>query len=417
MKQKHLIVVGGGAAGIFTAINAARMSPGLRVTVLEKSSKLLSKVKISGGGRCNVTHHCFEIGEMVKNYPRGAQFVKKTFHHFSAKDTMQWFEERGVKLKTEPDGRIFPETDRSDTIIECFLREAHLYKLDIRMNAEVKRVKVHEDGEKLGSRFCISYFDGMDIEADYLCIAAGGYPKSVQYQWLSNLGLRILDPVPSLFTFNMPGNDITTLMGVSVREVIVRIAGTKLIEKGPLLITHWGMSGPAILRLSARGAGELAANQYRFTLLVNWIPSFTEQELRRQWPQWRQQYGANNIFQRNPFLLPSRLWQYLLQQSNINKFQRWSELRSCQQNSLIRYLTASTYEVKGKTTFKEEFVTCGGIDLAEVDPNTMQSKKYPGLFFSGEILNVDGVTGGFNFQHAWTSGWIAAKAIVKMVNE
>ena len=416
MKQKHLVVIGGGAAGFFVAVNAAGMNPALQVTLLEKSSKLLSKVRVSGGGRCNVTHHCFEIAEMIKNYPRGAQFVKKAFHHFFTADTVKWFEERGVALKAEKDGRMFPVTNSSETIIECLLKEANRYGVDIRMNAEVKKINRADERQTADAgqkQFGIYFSDTGFLEADFVCLACGGYPKVSQYNWLQSTALHIEPPVPSLFTFNMPGNAITHLMGVSAERAIAKIAGTKLMAEGPLLITHWGMSGPCILRLSAWGAKELAANQYHFTLLVNWVPEFSEQELRKAWPHWRQQYGANKIYQHHPFALPARLWHYLLQQSNITETQRWSELLTKQQNTLIQLLTAAPFEVKGKTTFKEEFVTCGGIDVSEIDVNTMQSKKHPGLFFAGEIINVDGITGGFNFQHAWTSGWIAAKAIAQ----
>lgn len=416
MKQKQLVVIGGGAAGFFAAVNAAGMNSALKVILLEKSSKLLSKVKISGGGRCNVTHHCFDIAEMIRNYPRGAHFLKKAFHHFFTTDTIRWFEERGVVLKAEDDGRMFPVTDRSETIIACLLKEATRYGVEIRMNAEVKDITVnagqaHQEGSK---RFNIHFSDSGFLDADFICIACGGYPKLSQYRWLQFTSHHMEAPVPSLFTFNMPGNAITGLMGVSVEKVIAKIAGTKLMTEGPLLITHWGMSGPCILRLSAWGAKELAAKAYHFTVLVNWVPAFSEQELRKAWPAWRQQYGANKIYLHHPFALPGRLWRYLLQQSNIGEAQRWSELRWQQQNTLIQLLTAAPFEVRGKTTFKEEFVTCGGIALSEIDVNTMQSKKHPGLFFAGEIMNVDGITGGFNFQHAWTSGWIAAKAVAHM---
>ena len=417
MKQKQLVVIGGGAAGFFAAVNAARMNPALKVTLLEKSHKLLSKVRISGGGRCNVTHHCFEINEMIKNYPRGAHFLKKAFHHFFTTDTIRWFQERGVALKTESDGRMFPVTNQSETIIECLLKEANRYEVDIRMNAEVKEVKMNDEQQLHGTgnkKFNICFSGSGFLDADFICMACGGYPKLSQYNWLQSTAHHIESPVPSLFTFNMPGNTITGLMGISVEKAVAKIAGMKLMAEGPLLITHWGMSGPCILRLSAWGAKELAANQYHFTLLVNWVPEFSEQELRKSWPDWRQQYGANKIYLHHPFALPARLWHYLLQQSDIAETQRWSELLTRQQNTLIQLLTAAPFEVKGKTTFKEEFVTCGGIDVSEIDVNTMQSKKHPGLFFAGEILNVDGITGGFNFQHAWTSGWIAAKAVASM---
>ncbi|HRO47057.1 NAD(P)/FAD-dependent oxidoreductase [Agriterribacter sp.] len=418
MKQKHLVVIGGGAAGFFTAVNAARMNRALKVTLLEKSGKLLSKVSVSGGGRCNVTHHCFEIAEMIKNYPRGARFVKKAFHHFFTTDTIKWFEERGVALKAEKDGRMFPVTNRSETIIECLMKEASHYGVDIRMNVAVKEISMPDDEQRMPDagqkRFRIYFSDTGFLEADFVCLACGGYPKASQYNWLQFTGHHIEPPVPSLFTFNMPGNSITGLMGVSVEKAIVKVAETKLIAEGPLLITHWGMSGPCILRLSAWGAKELAAKQYHFTLLVNWVPGYSEQQLRGEWVVWRQQYGANKIYLRNPFALPARLWHYLLQQSNVAETQRWSELLTKQQNTLIQLLTAAPFEVKGKTTFKEEFVTCGGIDVSAIEVNTMQSKKHPGLFFAGEMMNVDGITGGFNFQHAWTSGWIAAKAVAQM---
>ncbi|HRP56319.1 NAD(P)/FAD-dependent oxidoreductase [Agriterribacter sp.] len=416
MKQKQLAVIGGGAAGFFAAVNAAKMNPALKVILLEKSNKLLSKVSVSGGGRCNVTHHCFEIGEMIKGYPRGAHFLKKAFHHFFTTDTIRWFEERGVALKAESDGRIFPVSNRSETIIACLLKEAGRYGVDIRMNAGVKEIKMNEEqvprtGDK---RFNICFSDSGSLDADFVCVACGGFPRLSQYNWLQSAAHHIESPVPSLFTFNMPSNAITGLMGVSVEKTVAKIAGTKLMAEGPLLITHWGMSGPCILRLSAWGAKELAAKEYHFTLLVNWVPAFPEQELRKMWPAWRQQYGAGKIYLHHPFALPARLWHYLLQQSNITETLRWSELLSAQQNTLIQLLTAAPFEVKGKTTFKEEFVTCGGINLSEIDVNTMQSKKHPGLFFAGEIMNVDGITGGFNFQHAWTSGWIAASAIARM---
>lgn len=414
MKQKHLVVIGGGAAGFFTAVNAAGMNPALRVTLLEKSGKLLSKVKVSGGGRCNITHSCFEIEDMIRNYPRGANFVKKAFYHFFTTDTIAWFEKRGVALKAEKDGRMFPVTNKSETVIECLLNEAAHLKVAVRLNTEVKEITIaNESGatETGAKRFTICLSDATLLPADFICLACGGYPKPSQYEWLQFTGHLIDLPVPSLFTFNMPGNPVTGLMGVSVDHAVAKIAGTKLIAEGPLLITHWGMSGPCILRLSAWGAKELAARQYQVTLLVNWIPGFSEQQLYKEWPVWRQQYGAKKIYLYNPFGLPARLWQYLLQQSSITEDQRWSELLAKQQGTLIRLLTASHFEVKGKTTFKEEFVTCGGISLSEIDVNTMQSKKHPGLFFAGEIMNVDGITGGFNFQYAWTSGWIAAKAI------
>ncbi len=403
--QKRLIVIGGGAAGFFCAVNAARMNPALEVMIVEKSSKLLSKVKVSGGGRCNTTHACFEIPELVKRYPRGVNFLKKAFHWFNTNDTVKWFEERGVKLKTEVDGRMFPVTDNSQTIIDSLLREADKHKVEIVMNADVRQITKNID------RFSLDLNDGRKFESDYLCIACGGLPKTLQFDWLTATGHSIESPVPSLFTFNMPGNAITQLMGVSVEKAVVKVIGTKLQEEGPLLVTHWGMSGPVVLRTSAWGARVLAEKNYHFNITVNWVPQYNEQELRNEWSSLRNRLSAQAVHNKNPFGLPSRLWQYHLQQCGIGDDVKWGSLGSSQQNKLIQYLVSQPFEVNGKTTFKEEFVTCGGIKLSEIDVNTMQSKIMPGLFFAGEIMDVDGITGGFNFQHAWTSGFIAAKAI------
>ncbi|HAO46484.1 MAG TPA: aminoacetone oxidase family FAD-binding enzyme, partial [Chitinophagaceae bacterium] len=405
MKKKRLVVIGGGAGGFFCAVNAARLNPLLEVTILEKTGKLLGKVRISGGGRCNVTHACFSIADMVKKYPRGASFLKKAFHHFFTTDTIQWFSERGVELKTEPDGRMFPVTDSSGTIVDCLVREANKYGVDIRMNQEVEGII------KQGDHWSVMLKGNRSVESDYICIASGGYPKATQYNWLIQPGHHIEEPVPSLFTFNMPGNNITSLMGVTVENARVKIAGSKLSEEGPLLITHWGMSGPVILKLSAWGARELAATGWHFKILVNWLPAFNENSLRESFQKLRFEKASQKITNRNPFELPNRLWEFLLQQSGVKEDLRWADLPAAIQNRLIKNLCTAEFEVKGKTTFKEEFVTAGGIELADIDFNTMQSKKYPGLFFAGEIINVDGVTGGFNFQNAWTTGWIAAKAI------
>lgn len=399
------MVTGGGAAGFFCAVNAARMNPGLKVTIIEKSNKVLAKVKVSGGGRCNVTHHCFEISEMVKKYPRGANFLKKAFHQFFTTDTIQWFEERGVKLKAEADGRMFPVTNSSETIIDCLIKEANKYGVEILMRSEVSNIKYESE------KFTVELTGSRKLTADFVCIACGGFPKAEQFNWIKDTGHTISEPVPSLFTFNIPGNNITQLMGVSVSDVRIKISGAKLEERGPVLITHWGLSGPAVLKLSAWGAKELAANNYHFVIHVNWLPDFNENTLREKFVQLRQQLAAQKIINKNPFQLPQRLWEYFLQQANINSDIRWADLPAKLQHALINLLCNSNFAVKGKTTFKEEFVTAGGVMLNEVDVNTMQSKKQPQLFFAGEILDVDGVTGGFNFQNAWTTGWIAAKSI------
>ena len=405
MSKKRLVVIGGGAAGFFCAINAAQMNPALEVIIVEKTSKLLSKVRISGGGRCNVTHHCFSMAEMIKKYPRGNQFLKRAFHHFFTTDTIRWFEERGVQLKTEADGRMFPTTDSSETIVNCLMKEVNKNGVQILLNREVAALSM------LNDEWSIGFKDGEKIMTDFVCIASGGYPKSLQFEWLKKSGHTIEAPVPSLFTFNMPGNNVTSLMGIVAENASVKIAGSKLQEQGPLLITHWGMSGPCILKLSAWGARELAVKNYQFSILVNWLPAFNEQTLKDKFQQVRFDQAAQKIVNRNAFGLPQRLWQYLLQQSGVNENLRWADLPAKEQNKLIKNICSQEFAVSGKTTFKEEFVTAGGVALEEVDYNTMQSKIVPNLFFAGEVLNIDGVTGGFNFQSAWTTGFIAAKAI------
>ena len=411
LQKKTLIIIGGGAAGYFCAVNAARMSQELSVIILEKSNKVLSKVSISGGGRCNVTNNCFEIPELVQKYPRGQSFLKKTFHWFNTKDTVNWFKERNVLLKVESDGRIFPESNSSQTIVRCLLNEADKYKVELKLKEEVKEIAIQKDG------FLITTIAEKQFVCDYLCITAGGYPKATQFEWLKCTDHHISDPVPSLFTFNIPDRKLTELAGLSIEKAIIKIAGSKINEEGPLLITHWGMSGPVVLKLSAWEARNLAVKKYLFNIVVNWLGIKNENTVREEFNLMRIQYASQRVSSRNTFNLPNRLWLYLLKESFIGDTTRWAELTSKQQNMLIKTLTAHILEVKGKTTFKEEFVTCGGIDLSEIDPNTMQSKLHRNLFFAGEIIDVDGITGGFNFQNAWTGGWIAAKSIASLVSE
>lgn len=406
---KKLIIIGGGAAGFFCAVNAARLNPSLQVILLEKSNKLLSKVKVSGGGRCNVTHACFEIQEMIKCYPRGEHFVRKTFHQFFTSDTIEWFEQRGVKLKAEADGRMFPVTNSSQSIIDCLLNEAYKYGVEIWMNREVKQLKTENDQWK------IVLNTTEELSADFICIASGGFPKLQQFEWLKETGHSIVEPVPSLFTFNIPSHPITKLMGVVVPEASIKIKSSKLKNTAPLLITHWGMSGPCVLKLSAWGARELHQVSYDFIIFVNWLKDKNEQELKNEFQFIRTKNGSQKIINNNLFHLPNRLWQFLLNEAGIKDEWRWADLPSKEQNKLSQLLTNHEFHVKGKTTFKEEFVTAGGVDLKEVDANTMQSKLKPHLFFAGEILNVDGITGGYNFQHAWTSGFIAGKTIASLV--
>lgn len=396
------MVAGGGAAGFFCAVNAARLNPHLHVVIVEKTSKLLSKVKISGGGRCNLTHACFEINEMAKNYPRGKHFIRKAFHQFFTTDTIQWFEERGVAIKKEADGRMFPQSNSSQTIIGCLIREANKYGVEIFLNTEVAGIIYKENSFEIRSK------SAKILKADYLCLATGGYPKASLFDWLKSTGHTIENPVPSLFTFNLPDHPFRFLMGISVPRVKVKIKSTKLEQTGALLITHWGLSGPAVLKLSAWGAKELAEMNYEFVVMINWLPDYAEQSMQEELQQLRTTASSQKIISKNLFLLPSRLWEFLCTQVGISNEMRWADLPSVILNKLVKQLCAMEMKVKGKTTFKEEFVTAGGICLQEVNPQTMQSKILSGLYFAGEILDVDGVTGGFNFQHAWTSGFIAA---------
>mgnify|MGYP001157932995 CR=1 FL=1 len=405
--MKKLVVVGGGAAGFFCAVNAARMNAGLQVILLEKSAKLLSKVRISGGGRCNTTHELFDIPALVKKYPRGEQFVKKAFHQFGTKDTINWFEARGVKLHAEADGRMFPVTNQSATIIDCLLREADLYKVKVCMNTGVQAIDQYNDQWKIHTE------KKEEIIADAVCVACGGLPKLSMFSWLQNTGHHIVPPVPSLFTLNMPKHPITALMGVSVPNVSLKVIGSKLKESGPLLITHWGLSGPAVLKLSAWGARQLAELNYHFEVAVNWLGEINETALREEWSFYREQMATQKMSNKSPFALPNRLWQFLLLEAGIGADTKWAELKSVHQNKLIQLLTHSIYAISGKTTFKEEFVTAGGISLSEIHPQTMESRIAPNLYFAGEVMDVDGITGGFNFQHAWTSGFIAANAIAQ----
>lgn len=406
MSAKQIIIIGGGAAGFFAAINTAQKYPDAAVLLLEKTGKLLSKVRVSGGGRCNVTHACFDNALLVKHYPRGEKELRNAFSRFSARDTVNWFAQRGVELKTEADGRMFPTTDSSETIAACLMREAEKHKVTIKLNADIESILKNEDG-----RFTLNAKGGGLFQCDALVIATGGNAKEEAYKWLRELGHTIVKPVPSLFTFNIPNNAVTELMGVSVPHAKVKVAQTKLETEGPLLITHWGMSGPAVLKASAWGARILADLSYDFTALINWLPRHTDEKLRIEFNNQREENPAKQVMGNCPLELPRRLWEYLVHKSGIAENTRWADLSKKNSNQLINHIINDEYKVKGKTTFKEEFVTCGGISLKEVDFSTMQSRVVPGLFFAGEVMDVDGITGGFNFQNAWSSGWIVAQNI------
>lgn len=399
-----IAVIGGGAAGFFGAIAAAENNPAAQVLLFEKTGKLLSKVRVSGGGRCNVTHHCFNPTELVKFYPRGSKQLRKPFQEFGAQDTVNWFETRGVKLKTEADGRMFPVTDNSETIVNCLLREARKNNVEILTHTDISELTV-----KGPHQFELRSAKGQTWVAAQVLITTGGQNKPENYTWLKTLGLSIEKPVPSLFTFNVPGSYLRELPGISVPRAVVKIAGQKLESEGPLLITHWGFSGPAILRLSAWGARILNDLNYHFTSSINWVPDFTEETLRAELLGYKTLH-AKKIISSNPsFGLPQRLWKTLTEQAGIPPDLRWLDVSNKSLNRLLETLFRGQFEVKGKTTFKEEFVTCGGVSLANLDLQTMESKQHPGLHFAGEVLDVDGITGGFNFQAAWTTGYLAGR--------
>jgi hypothetical protein len=401
--QKTLVVIGGGAAGFFAAINAARLNPEQHVILLEKSDKLLSKVRISGGGRCNVTHACFDNRDLVRYYPRGDKELRGAFSRFSVGDTITWFYNRGVELKVEDDGRMFPVTDSSQTIINCFLDEAQEYGVEIRLKTEVLSIAAMQTG---GFRLGIA--DQNPILCDHLVVAAGGHPKASAYRFLEKIGHRLIPPAPSLFTFNMPNDTITKLMGLSVQSATVRVQGTNLEQEGPLLITHWGMSGPAILKTSAVGARVLAEKGYQFSAFVNWLPHLGEQECRLMFQHQKTINSRHLVRTGFPRTVPRRLWEWITEKAGISDQLRWADLSNHQLQFLCEICLNDLHHVRGKTTFKEEFVTAGGIALEEVDFKTMESRKLSGLFFAGEVLDIDGLTGGFNFQAAWTTAWIAA---------
>jgi predicted Rossmann fold flavoprotein len=399
----EVAVLGGGAAGFFAAISCKRHHPEAQVTLYEKSSKLLSKVKVSGGGRCNVTHACFSASQLVKNFPRGQKALRKSFEIFQTTDTVNWFESRGVPLKTEDDGRMFPVTDDSQTIIDCLHSDAKKLGVVIQTKSQVT------DIERLSDGYQLTWADHSNLNFDKVIVATGGSPKTDGFEWLKGLGHAIEPPVPSLFTFNFPKDPITALMGVSVSHATVWIERTKLRQTGPVLITHWGISGPAVLKLSAFGARTLHEMQYNFKTHINWLGNLNEEEVRTRIAEELETAYLRKIKNSRPFDLPSRLWYYLLELSGISVDTRWADLKKEHRNRLIKLLTNHEFDVEGKTTFKEEFVTCGGVSLADVDMQTMESRICPGLYFAGEVLDIDGITGGFNFQAAWTTGFIAGK--------
>lgn len=402
MNSKYeILIVGGGAAGFFTAINIAEKNPKLKVAILERGKTVLEKVRISGGGRCNVTHAEFIPKELAKNYPRGEKELLGPFHQFCSGDTIEWFANRDVELKIEDDGRMFPVSDSSQTIIDCFLNEVKRLKIDVLTSQSVQSIYQGNDYWKVETNH-------ETFSCQKLIMTTGSNPKI--WEMLENLGHKIISPVPSLFTFNIKDNRIKDLMGISAFAK-VKVKGSKLEASGPLLITHWGMSGPGILRLSAWGANFLAEKKYQFTILVNWLHETSFEDALEQLKELKQEHSKKIVSKKSPFDFPNRLWESITIASGIPLDAKWADISKKQLTDLANQLTNAEFQVNGKSTFKEEFVTAGGIDLKEINFKTMESKLFPNLFFAGEIVNIDAITGGFNFQNAWTSGFVLANSL------
>lgn len=396
-----VLIVGGGAAGFFTAINLAEKQPQLKIAILERGKEVLSKVRISGGGRCNVTHACFDPNELIKYYPRGAKELRGPFHQFCTGDTVAWFESRGVPLKTEDDGRMFPVSDSSQSIIDCFLNLTKKLNIQVLTGCSVQSIFQAEKTWKISTQ-------NQQFVAKYLVMATGSSTKMLDM--ISAMGHQIVPPVPSLFTFNINDPRLKDLMGMSA-QATVKVIDTKLEASGPLLITHWGLSGPGILRLSAWGALLLADKNYQFKLSVNWLPEHDYDSALSLLKDLKNEHAKKVVSKKSVFEFPNRLWERMVITAGISADTKWADLKKPELQALAAALTQAVFHVQGKSTFKDEFVTAGGIDLKEVNFKTMESKLRPRLYFVGEILNIDAITGGFNFQNAWTNGFIASEAI------
>jgi hypothetical protein len=400
----EIVIVGGGAAGFFSAIAAARANENCRVSLFERSSQFLSKVRISGGGRCNVTHALFDPRTFTTRYPRGERELISPFHRFSANDTIAWFESRGVRLKREEDGRIFPVTDSSETVIDCLIKEAKAAGVQLFTRKGIENARIRSQGG-----FELKLSDGKSTVCDRLLLATGGARNAIGAELAHSLGHTIEPPVPSLFSLHVSVPWLRSLPGISVSDVL--LSAGKLRERGALLITHNGISGPAVLRLSAWGARILHDKNYRFTLRVNWVPRLNEADLRNEFQSRREKEPARRVNNSTVEGIPARLWETLVSNAGISPKTIWTTLTRAGMNELIRQLRATEFVVDGKSLNKEEFVTCGGVRLPEINFKTMESRITPNLYFAGELLDIDGVTGGFNFQAAWTTGWIAGHAM------
>jgi predicted Rossmann fold flavoprotein len=399
------VFVGGGAAGFFAAVTFAAEATGAEAIVLEKGSQFLQKVRISGGGRCNVTHRDFDTRDFAKRYPRGERELIGLLHRFPARETTAWFEQRGVQLKTEEDGRVFPTSDSSQTIIDCLLNEARRVGVRLRLNAGVEAI------DKTSAGFHLTLSKGEPMIADAVLLATGGSRTPAMAALATKLGHTLIDPVPSLFTLEIKSAWLRNLAGVSLADVSLAVPDLKLHERGPVLITHWGLSGPATLRLSAWGARKLHSVGYNFVLNVCWVPSLSEEQLHRELDSKIKTQPARLVANSPVHPLPARLWEAVAHAAGIGRGERWSDIGRAGKHALVRKLMCTEFHVTGKSLNKDEFVTCGGVKLSEVNFKTMESRISPGLFFAGECLDIDGITGGFNFQAAWTTGWVAGKAM------
>jgi predicted Rossmann fold flavoprotein len=407
----RIVVIGGGAAGFMAAITAAENYPQAKITILEKNRTVLNKVRISGGGRCNVTHACFDHRLLTKHYPRGERFLRKLLPSFDVQSTINWFESKGVPLKAEPDGRMFPVSNSSESIITCLLAQAATHRILIRTSVAVDFF-YYSTTEGTPPEFSLHLSNSDEVlTSDRLLIATGGHPQRRGFDWVATHMHHIVSPVPSLFTFNAPESYLKPLSGVSVQDASVKIMGTALEWRGPVLITHWGFSGPAVLKLSAWGARVLADLNYQFTCRINWIPALSQEQLRLELLAQKSTSPKQQISTHARFGLPHRLWLIILQKAEIDSSLRWLDVPHKGINRLVDLLTNNQFTIKGKSTYKEEFVTAGGVALTEINSSTLESKRVPGLYFAGEIVDIDGITGGFNFQNAWTTGYIAGKMI------
>jgi hypothetical protein len=406
MSDRRIVIVGGGAAGFFAAITCAEAAPNARVLLLEKGPHFLSKVRISGGGRCNVTHACFEPRALSEHYPRGAQALLGPFNLFQPRDTIAWFESRGVKLKTEEDGRMFPVTDSSQTVIDCLRRAATQADVELTTNRGVDRISRRSEGG-----FDLQLSDGHNLSANQLMLATGGCRAAAAGHLAVSLGHTLETPVPSLFTFHIATLWLQGLAGISLEAVEISVPGSSLCERGPLLITHQGVSGPVVLRLSAWGARPFHEAKYEFDIRINWLPQIDVAGLTARLESVRASQPARLVVNTALSPIPARLWESLIIASGIARETRWAGLSRSAQHQLILQLRSTELHVAGKTLNQDEFVTCGGVRLSEVNFKTMESRVCSGLYFGGELLDIDGLTGGYNFQAAWTTGWIAGKAM------